>query len=144
MKKRYENQKIAKNGKPYDEYKLQAENGIYYVSYVPIVEGIQPGSEVELLAEPTNNPKYKRIRQIKTYTESANPISTQAQEGESPMSAQSITPTLQAKWIKDGITALDMAFGESVDIMAVGPVLAELVHNYYGEYVAEKMRARGR
>lgn len=145
----------ADDGKFGKEYKIYSTSGLYYTSKKPFESFVEEGASLEVEAEPTKNPKYFKLKSCTLIPQAPSTGTDQPKAGQGrPLVAvpslplPKLTPDVQAEWIRRGMEAMDMAFGKDAsghgdwDPMAYSVVLAELVHEWYGEYVGQQMKAR--
>jgi hypothetical protein len=125
------------------EYKIYATNGIYYQSRKPFPEFVEEGAALEVEAEATKNPKYMKLKSVEK--SNAHPTSGKGPVPAGPVSPAplpTLTPEMQAEFMRKAHDAMNLFYGRDWDPMVYAPVLAELVHQHYGDYVAEQQRAR--
>jgi len=147
----------ADQGKFGMEYKIQATDGNYYTSKTPFPDFVEEGAALEVEAQAGKNPKYLKLKGIQLIPSPAQPYqappagtpntsTNQTKAGDSapiPTPATpALSPQLQAEWMAKAQEAMNLAFGNEWDLMVYAPIIAELVHHYYGEFVSQQMKAR--
>ena len=154
VRKIYQDPKEFK-GRNYTEYKLYATSGLYYTSNKSFDPKIEEGSEVLLDAEPTKNPKYFKIKEIKAFNFKklpTNPVSLgrdkSAQAG--PATNQSQTPppagqlppipkpttAQRVEWIDTALATLKKA---GIDAEIESSLLTELVRQQHSEWMSDRI-----